>query len=106
MRIRILHTPNTDDIDGIDLRRFTVGLTYEVGNSLGALMLAEGWAAPASDDDASALLVPFSDADPFVTRIVEHNPPNLLRESYPPYIDELSIAADLDRRRRTRSSLK
>ena len=104
MLIRVVQTPTLLEVDGIDLRRFTVGVTYEVGNSLGALLLAEGWAEPVADD-APALLVPFSDGDPFMTRVVDPQAPtNLRRETYAAHTDGLAIAADLERRKRTDSN--
>jgi hypothetical protein len=63
MRIKILRTPRLASVDGIDLRRFIPGRTYDVGNRLGALFLSEGWAEPVTDDE-QALLVTFSDAVP------------------------------------------
>jgi len=85
------------------LDRFEPGYQYEVGNALGALLLAEGWAEPVPIDEP-ALVVPFSETDPFAPRPVQDAdaPPNLVREHYPPYVRDLSIAADLNRIRRRR----
>jgi len=101
MRIRIVQKPPQDSIDGLQLDRFETGYTYEVGTTIGALLLAEGWGEPAVDDGvpqapAAAPPVPIVPFDP-------DNPPNLRREVYPPYLDrlELDIAADLERRRRS-----
>jgi hypothetical protein len=107
MRIRILRTPHITELDGIDLRRFAVGQDYEVGNRLGAVMLAEGWAEPLADD-GPALLIPFSDDDPFMTRTLvrQDGPSNLRREAYPPYGNEIALASDLDRRKRRRSTTR
>jgi hypothetical protein len=100
MRIKVLRTPTVLEVDGIDLQRFSVGLAYEVGNSLGALFLAEGWAEPVADD-ALALVVPFSDSDPFLTRVVDPQAPaNLRRETYAAHLDEIAIAADIARAKR------
>ena len=44
MRIKVIHVPTSNCIDGIQLDRFRPGFQYEVGNTLGALFLAEGWA--------------------------------------------------------------
>ena len=94
-------------IDGIRLDRFEPGYQYEVGNSLGALFLAEAWAIPV-DLDEPALLVPFSDTDPFDPRRL-YRPPtegptprNLVRDVFPPYVDQIDQAAELKRRRRKR----
>ena len=46
MRIRIVRTLPIRDVDGIALDTFEVGLEYDVGTRMGALMLAEGWAEP------------------------------------------------------------
>jgi len=61
MRIKVLRSPRLASVDGIDLRRFIPGRTYDVGNRLGALFLSEGWAEPVADDEA-ALLVPLAGA--------------------------------------------
>ena len=104
LRIRVLNTPTVPEVDGIDLRRFRMGLTYEVGNNLGALFLAEGWAEPVADD-APALLVPFSGNDPFMTRVMDPQAPtNLRRETYAANIDEVAIAADVSRGNRKPST--
>jgi hypothetical protein len=101
MRIRVIRKPSVASIDGIQLDRFEPGQTYDVGNSLGALFLAEGWAEPlgfeepvshASDDDPFGLTPPH---DP-------DHPPNLIREQYPTRFDDISLAADFVRRRRSR----
>jgi hypothetical protein len=98
MRIRVLQTPSVGSVDGIDLRRFVPGQQYEVGNSLGALFLAERWAEPVPSDDP-ALVIPVSelsaDAPP------EPAPENLVREFFPPYYDGPAALA-ADRRRRSR----
>ena len=102
MRIRIVQTPTVAEADGIDLQRFVPGQRYEVGPQLGSLLLAEGWAVPIGDDEP-ALLVPFSDADPFMPRVMDRNsPPNLVRETYPPYADDLAAVNDRPRRKRKR----
>ena len=60
MRIKVLRSPRLASVDGIDLRRFIPGRTYDVGNRLGALFLSEGWAEPIADDEPA--LVPLSGA--------------------------------------------
>jgi hypothetical protein len=94
--------PYADTVDGIDFKRFVLGQQYEVGSSVGAMMLAEGWAEPVSEDEP-ALPVPFSEQDPFMSRVMDRaTPPNLVRETYPPYGDEVALATDLERRKRRR----
>jgi hypothetical protein len=106
IRIKVLQTPLLDELDGIDLRHFVPGQIYEVGNRVGALMLAERWAEPVGDL-VPAQLVPFSENDPYLPRVVDGNsPPNLTREIYPPYADDIPMAADLERRRRPRGPTK
>jgi hypothetical protein len=105
MRIRIVQRPHSDSIDGIRLDRFEVGYQYEVGNSLGALMLAEGWAEPVQLDEP-ALLVPFSETDPFDTRRLYRGaakPADLMRETYQPAPRRLAQASEVKRRRRRRN---
>ena len=102
MRIRIVRIPTTNDVDGIDFKRFTLGQQYEVGSRVGAIMLAEGWAEPVGENEP-ALVVPFSDSDPFMSRVMDRStPPNLVREMYPPYGDDAALAHDLERRKRRR----
>jgi two-component system, chemotaxis family, chemotaxis protein CheY len=51
LRLRIT-SPLSGTVDGIDLSRFTEGLTYEVGTTIGSYLLAEGWAVISSDSEA------------------------------------------------------
>jgi hypothetical protein len=97
VRIRIVQTPLIASVDGVRLDWFRAGLTYEVGSTLGAYLLAEGWAEPA-DDLVSSLPSPIADFDVDVDPI---NPPNLSRELFPPYYDDPPAFAP-DRRRRRR----
>jgi hypothetical protein len=97
MRIRVIQKPKMSCIDGIPLDRFVPGLQYEVGNSIGALFLAEGWAEPVADEEP-ALLTPLREFEP--DRPADR-PPNLIREHYPPYYDGPSALA-ADRRRASR----
>ena len=46
MRIRIVRNLPIRDVDGIALDAFEVGMEYDVGSRMGALLLAEGWAEP------------------------------------------------------------
>jgi hypothetical protein len=101
IRIKIVQTPLVDELDGIDLKRFVPGQLYEVGSRVGAFLLAERWAEPVPDGEP-AQPTPFSESDPFLQRVVDGNPPNLTREVYPPYADDMPIAADLERRKRPR----
>jgi hypothetical protein len=101
MRIKVVRRPTISHVDGVNLEHFAVGERYEVGVTLGALLLAEGWAVPCGD--AVAAIVPFSDADPFVTRVSDgQTPPNLIRETYPPSADGITLAGEFERRRRPR----
>jgi hypothetical protein len=104
MRIKVVQAPAIDEVDGIDLKRFEVGQKYEVGPEIGGLMLAEAWAEPVGEDEP-AWPVPFSDSDPFMSRVVDRSsPPNLTRETYPPYAEAtLAAAADFPRRKRSRA---
>jgi hypothetical protein len=100
MRIRVLHRPAFAAVDGIDLKHFVPGHVYDVGTSLGTLMLAEGWASPVEND--APLEAPVS-GDPFTSRVADSSsPPNLIRETHPPAADEIAMAADFVRRKRAR----
>lgn len=107
MRIRIVQRPPETSIDGIRLDRFEPGRQYEVGNTLGALFLAEGWATPVELDEPP-LPVPFSESDPFDPRRLyqppdaKPDPANLVRDTYPPKRDRTDRAAEFKRWRRKR----
>jgi hypothetical protein len=97
MRIKIVQTPTRCDVDGIRLDVFQPGVQYEMGNSLGALFLAEGWGVPVASDEP-AMLIP-------VGEITADRPTNLVREIYPSYFD-VAPALAADRRRRPRARHK
>jgi hypothetical protein len=106
MRIRIVQTPPVSSIDGIQLDHFEPGHQYEVGNSLGAVLLAEGWAEPVDLNDPP-LVIPFSESDPFDQRRLYRppgpvDPSNLARDTFPPYAEQLDTASEFRRRRRKR----
>jgi hypothetical protein len=99
MRIRILQHPVSPSIDGIRLDRFEPGDVCEVGPTVGSLLLAEGWAEPAPDEKPAS-------PDSAAARETESPPteksppPNLVRETFPPYFDHIGSAADDPKRRR------
>ena len=101
MRLRIVQSPPMTAVDGLALDGFEIGGEYEVGNSVGALLLAEGWAEPVALD-APKPPEPFSADDPFGTTTLDRNsPPNLVREQHPPFLDR-DVARDWRSRRRWR----
>ncbi len=96
MRIRVVRRPSIPSIDGIRLDRFQLGAEYELGSSLGSLFLSEGWGVPVVHDAVARSPEPESKAADSA------DPPNLQRETYPPFVDEnleRDIAADAARRR-------
>jgi len=97
IRIKVIQKPTDGEVDGIRLDIFEPGLQYEVGNRIGALMLAEGWAEPVAADETAEL----SAASEYTFDAASQNPRNLVREYYPPYYDSGTPLA-ADRRRRTR----
>ena len=97
MRIKILRPPTVRDVDGIRLDVFRPGVQYEMGNSLGALFLAEGWGEPIASDEP-AVLIPLSE----FTVDTERAPARLIRQTCPPSHDA-SPALAPDRRRRLRA---
>jgi hypothetical protein len=101
MRIKILQKPTIADIEGVRLDLFEPGAYYEVGNRLGALFLAEGWAVPVNSDEP-ALLVPMSDIKD--DREPGADPSNLQREFSPPYY-EGAPALLAERRRHRRDKI-
>lgn len=94
MRIRVVRKPPLGSIDGIRLDRFEVGSEYELGSSLGPLFLSEGWGVPVVLEPAA----PPAHEPPLPE---SGDPPNLQRETYPPFADhiERDAAADAARRR-------
>jgi hypothetical protein len=99
MRIRIISKPRAVDIDGFRLDYFVVGNEYEVGSLLGGVLLVEGWAELVDEQSAPAIDPWAFDARTWA------NPPNLIREFFPPYYDAPPSFAD-DRRRRHRRRAK
>jgi len=96
MRIKVLHRPTIAEVDGIRLDVFNPGVQYEMGNCLGALFLAEGWAIPV-DSTEPAMVIPLSEfaAD----RAASPSQQNLVREIYSPYCEAPpALAADRHRR--------
>ena len=97
MRIRVIQEPPIDTVDGIDLRRYRLGVAYTVGNGIGSLLLAEGWAVPVAPGEPD-VLIPLDDLLDGRNR---KDPPNLIRERrsdvqrFP-----RSLAADLNKRSR------
>jgi hypothetical protein len=70
MRIKVIQTPTFRDVDGIVLNQFAKGRFYTVGTTLGAYLIAEGWATfaeppprsfPAALDDRRRNLRPQPD---------------------------------------------
>lgn len=103
MRIRIIQKPDPECVDGVRVDRFEPGYQYEIGTILASLFLAEGWAEPVPFDEPD-MVVPFAEADPFTPRPRPNpkDPPNLVRESYPPSIERLALAGDYRWRKRPR----
>ena len=46
MRVRIVKKPVAADLEGFDVSFFEVGLVYEVGPTLGTLLIVAGYAEP------------------------------------------------------------
>jgi hypothetical protein len=103
IRVQITRQPTVQSIDGIQVDGFAVGGVYEVGTTIAAVLLAEGWAVPMPLDEA-APPEPFSEKDPNLHAPYRDPdaPPNLTREHYPPYLDQRSQAAAIERRHRPR----
>lgn len=57
MRLRICR-PLRGSIDGVGIDHFQVGLTYEIGTQVASVLLAEGWAVPASAVESADPLRP------------------------------------------------
>ena len=78
----MMRKPDVSSIDGLRVDLYQIGVEYDVGNSLAAVMLAEGWAVPVPLEQPPAA------------------PPNLTREYYPPSFKDFLTAADSEPRRR------
>jgi len=95
MRIKIVRMPTQSSVDGIRLDGFHPGSAYMVGTTLASLFLAEGWGVPAEQGE---IALPMSTAE-LESGMLE--PPNLIRDSFPPdYEGRFAVAADYSRRRR------
>ena len=103
IRVQITKQPTVRSIDGIQIDTFRVGEVYDVGTSIATVLLAEGWAVPVPLDEA-APPDHFSEKDPNLHAPYRDPdaPPNLTREHYPPYLDQRSHAAAIERRHRPR----
>jgi hypothetical protein len=100
MRIRILQRPLQSSIDGIRLDHFEPGRVYEVGSSVGSILLAEQWAEPAPLVETPPVIRISKRKPPErQTRADPANPPNLIREIHPPSLDvtPFKAAADISR---------
>ena len=83
MRIRIVQRPPTTSMDGVRLERFEPDHSYDVDTALGAVLLAEGWAVQVLEP---TLPDPLTETVTLVTG----DPPNLVRQQYPPSVEALS----------------
>src|SRR5436190_15056124 len=99
IRVRVVRRPPLSTLDGFSLTRFEVGRDYEVGNQLGALLLAEGWAVPVPLD-APPPVVPFGPDDPYDMRLLDRK----RRPSSPPPSSPRDRATDTPHRRRRRKT--
>ena len=98
MRIRVIQRPSAASVDGFELHRFEPGCLYDVGTSLGSLMLSEGWAEPVATEIPAP---PVSIAEPShqANDQADERPTNVRERSTPP-ADVLDVAADFKRRQR------
>jgi hypothetical protein len=98
MRIKIVQSPRLSSIDGVCLDCFHVGQDCEVGNSIGALFLAEGWAEPVPLD-APSPIEPFAAGDPFDSRALYPEPTQSVKsgEQRLGPVSAHAIAADMSR---------
>ena len=97
MRIRAIQTPTIRAVDGVRLDVFRPGLQYELGTTLGALFLVEGWGELVASPEP-AMVIPLSDVNAAYSPIPA-TPTNLIRETLP---SNQRPALAADRRRRPR----
>src|SRR5438270_12018603 len=86
MRIRIVQKPATASIDGVRLDTFEPGCCYDVGTTIGTLLLAEDWAEPATDERQGAAPAVYEMQDC-------PTPTNLQRDSS--IRESVAVAADM-----------
>ena len=99
MRIEVIQRPPLSSIDGIRLDAFEPGKQYEVGNNIGAVFLAEGWAIPVALGPAAAT-APCGDNEPRNPQALSGTDPhNLKRESNPPALGRSTPAGTWPTRR-------
>lgn len=83
------------DINGIRLDVFEVGYEYEVGNLLGAVMLAERWAEPVWSEIETGR----AHRKVSVRGNASLYPQNLIRQTYQPNSDRPSVTPSRTRMR-------
>ena len=107
MRIRIIQQPADSCLEKAQLDHFEVDHEYEIGTTVACVILSEGWGEPVGVAVA-AVEAPYSEMDPLSPKPYRDvdAPHNLIREHYPPYLDEVRAAvADIrERRRRPRTT--
>src|SRR3954466_826950 len=100
MRIKVVQKPTLYEVDGLRLDTFEPGVEYDVGTTLGTLLLAEGWAEPLPTDEPPVAIVFGEVTHDSRTTVM---PANVVREISPPYYDAPpALAADRRRVRRSR----
>jgi len=92
LRIRLIQEPTASSIDGIRLDQFQPGFVYDVGNTLGSLFLAEGWAELITIE-RPALVIPLDEFAPDAKRQQRTTTTNAARE-YRPASRDHAVAAD------------
>jgi hypothetical protein len=90
--------PPIADVDGIRLDYFEVGAEYQVGNTIAALLLAEGWAEPLPLDAPPA--EPFTDGEPIDPIRVLERRPDLIRQLHRRRTDRATAADPSSRKPR------
>jgi hypothetical protein len=99
MRIKITQKPRNASMDGVQLDRFELGREYQVGTTVGSVLLSEGWAEPVVEAQP-VVTIPVAESAPAAS---VSDPPNLTREFHPVDSgDPLELAADVAPRFRGR----
>jgi hypothetical protein len=98
IRLRIVQHPPIADVDGIRLDYFEVGAEYHVGNTIAALLLAEGWAEPVPLDAPAA--EPFASDERIDPARVLQRRPDLVRQLHRTLTDRATAADPSSRNRR------
>lgn len=98
MRVLIVRKPTVSSIDGVRMDLFQVDQEYELGTSLAAVMLAEGWATPVALDEL-AVVASVGEPDRSIDTRRPTGPANLAPTPVPLAFDAADVPGDPEGRK-------